>query len=84
MKKLSTLMFSILFFMANTSEAQTKKKIEKKIEKTPFVWEGANLYFLMTDRFNTSEKTDEIYFERNKPTGKLLSLIHISEPTRPY
>lgn len=71
MKKLSTLILLILFCIANNSKAQTKKKIEKKIEKIPFVWEGANLYFLMTDRFNTSEKTDEIYFERNKPTGKL-------------
>ncbi len=71
MKELSTLMLLILFFMANTSEAQTKKKIEKKIEQTPFIWEGANLYFLLTDRFNKSEKSDEIYFDRNKPTGKL-------------
>lgn len=64
-------MLLTLFCSANNSEAQTKKKIVKRVEKIPFVWEGANLYFLMTDRFNTSEKTDEIYFERNKPTGKL-------------
>jgi alpha-amylase len=71
MKKLSILMLLTLFCSANNSEAQTKKKIVKRLEKIPFVWEGANLYFLMTDRFNKSEKTDEIYFERNKPTGKL-------------
>ena len=64
-------MLLTLFCSANNSEAQTKKKIVKKVEKIPFVWEGANLYFLMTDRFNKSEKTDEIHFERNKPTGKL-------------
>ena len=64
-------MLLTLFCSANNSEAQTKKKIVKRLEKIPFVWEGANLYFLMTDRFNKSEKTDEIYFERNKPTGKL-------------
>ena len=66
MKELSTLMLLILFFMANTSEAQTKKKIEKKIEQTPFIWEGANLYFLLTDRFNKSEiqKIDDGYFEK--------------------
>jgi alpha-amylase len=71
MKKLSTLMLLILFFIANYSEAQTKKKVVKKAEKTPFVWEGANLYFLMTDRFNKSEKYSEKYILRNKPTGKL-------------
>jgi len=64
-------MLLTLFCSANNSEAQTKKKIVKRVEKIPFVWEGANLYFLMTERFNKSEKTDEIYFERNKPTGKL-------------
>ena len=60
-----------LFFITSNTEAQTKKKVVKKTEKTPFVWEGANLYFLMTDRFNKSEKSNEIYFDRNKPTGKL-------------
>ena len=71
MKKLSTLMLLTLFFIANNLEAQNKKKTFKKVEKTPFVWEGANLYFLMTDRFNKSEKSNEIYFDRNKTTGKL-------------
>jgi alpha-amylase len=39
--------------------------------KTPFVWEGANLYFLMTDRFNNGDKTNDVNFGRNKKTGKL-------------
>lgn len=64
-------MLLISFFISSISEAQTKKKIVKKVEKTPFVWEGANLYFLMTDRFNKSEKSNKIYFDRNKSTAKL-------------
>ena len=51
------------------------KKIEKipqesKIE-TPFVWEGANLYFLLTDRFNNGDPTNDVNFDRTKETGKL-------------
>ena len=47
------------------------KKIMKKSDKIPFVWEAANLYFLMTDRFNKGNAEKEIYFNRNKPSEKL-------------
>jgi len=39
--------------------------------KTPFVWEGANLYFLLTDRFKDGNDKKEIYFDRTKTAGKL-------------
>ena len=39
--------------------------------KTPFVWEGANLYFLLTDRFNNGDMSNDVNFERTKETGKL-------------
>jgi alpha-amylase len=40
-------------------------------QETPFVWEGANIYFLLTDRFNNGDTSNDINFERNKETGKL-------------
>nr|WP_244503438.1 alpha-amylase family glycosyl hydrolase [Flavobacterium caeni] len=42
-----------------------------KKSKTPFVWEGANLYFLMTDRFNNGDKSNDVNFDRTKKPGKL-------------
>ena len=39
--------------------------------KTPFVWESANVYFIVTDRFNDGDKTNDHAYNRNKPTGKL-------------
>jgi len=39
--------------------------------KTPFVWEGASVYFLLTDRFNNGDKSNDVNFGRNKKTGKL-------------
>ena len=42
----------------------------KKTE-TPFVWEGANIYFLLTDRFNNADPTNDVNFNRTKETGVL-------------
>lgn len=43
--------------------------VEKK--ETPFVWKNANLYFLLTDRFNNGDTTNDINFDRTEKTGKL-------------
>ncbi len=37
----------------------------------PFVWEGANIYFLLTDRFNNGNPDNDVSFERNEETGEL-------------
>lgn len=43
-----------------------------KVEKeTPFVWEGANIYFLLTDRFNNGNTENDVNFDRTNPTGLL-------------
>ncbi|KQB38505.1 alpha-amylase family glycosyl hydrolase [Flavobacterium aquidurense] len=39
--------------------------------KTPFVWEGANIYFLLTDRFYNGNPSNDINFNRTKTSGKL-------------
>ena len=75
MKKIA-LLFLIPLLLNTTSDfAQTKKakkaKSAVKPANTPFVWEGANLYFLMTDRFCNGNPTQETYLNRNKTTGKL-------------
>lgn len=38
---------------------------------SPFVWENANLYFLLTDRFNNADPTNDVHFGRTKKTGVL-------------
>lgn len=40
-------------------------------QEVPFVWEGANIYFLLTDRFNNGDTSNDVNFDRNKETGKL-------------
>ena len=39
--------------------------------KSPFIWEGANLYFLMTDRFNNGDKSNDVTFNRTKQAAPL-------------
>jgi len=64
---LSTLFLTILF----SSCSSTKMKETTENSKKPFVWEGANLYFLMTDRFKDGNHTKKTYLNRTKSAAKL-------------
>ncbi|WP_445453780.1 alpha-amylase family glycosyl hydrolase [Flavobacterium sp. 25HG05S-40] len=66
MKKISFLL--IVLLLSATTFAQKKTTTTPK---TPFVWEAANVYFIVTDRFNNGDKTNDENYHRNKPTGKL-------------
>lgn len=68
MKKILSAVLLILTLM--TTASKTKAQTSKP-EKTPFIWEGANLYFLMTDRFNNGDTTNDVNFGRTKTPGKL-------------
>lgn len=71
MKKYSKalLLLGLSIFASCTT---TQTVLEKKTtQKAPFVWEAASVYFLMTDRFNNGDKSNDINFDRNKTAGKL-------------
>lgn len=40
-------------------------------KKTPFVWDAANVYFLLTDRFNNGNRENDLNFDRTDSTGVL-------------
>jgi alpha-amylase len=68
MKKLllfSAALLSLLFASCSST------KTSKIASKTPFVWENANVYFLLIDRFNNGDKTNDKTYNRNKTTAKL-------------
>ncbi|MBS1535918.1 MAG: alpha-amylase [Bacteroidetes bacterium] len=74
LKKITLLFIGLMLLQPVMNTAQTHQKKSAKTHaksKTPFVWEGANLYFLMTDRFCNGNPKKEIYFNRTKPTAKL-------------
>lgn len=69
MYKLTIALFSVMAIFACNEEKKQENIMND--QETPFVWEGANLYFLLTDRFNNGDTSNDINFERNEETGKL-------------
>ncbi|MEL6945021.1 MAG: alpha-amylase family glycosyl hydrolase, partial [Bacteroidota bacterium] len=43
----------------------------KEVATQPFLWENAQIYFLLTDRFNNGDVNNDVNFERSKETAKL-------------
>ena len=69
MKKIIALLFSIIFFFSCAKKNQ-KESLESKV-KVPFIWNAANVYFLLTDRFNNSDTSNDINFDRIDEAAKL-------------
>ena len=67
------LLIVITFFMASCKETNNKEMTaEQKTDlKTPFVWENANLYFLLTDRFNNGSVENDEQYERGHDAATL-------------
>lgn len=61
----------MLFISVMILSCNNKNDVVKEISKTPFIWESANIYFLLTDRFNNGDTTNDINFDRVSETGKL-------------
>lgn len=67
MKKHIVILLTILIFF----NCEDKKDVLPEKPQMPFIWEGANIYFLLTDRFNNGDTSNDINFDRTKETGKL-------------
>ena len=57
------------------SSCQNKVKEASSDESTAqtpyFNWEGSTIYFMLTDRFNNGDLTNDVNFDRTEPTGVL-------------
>jgi len=69
MKKILLILVSIIALGSCTNKKESVT-INSNIE-APFVWENANIYFLLTDRFNNADTLNDVNFNRTKPTAKL-------------
>ena len=69
----TTYIFSISFLLLLSCEKAPKNEIieSSTSQKTPFVWENATVYFLLTDRFNNGNSQNDLNFNRTKKTAKL-------------
>ena len=68
MKKL--LVVLIAFGLVGCEEKK-QKTVTSQIKEAPFVWEGATIYFLLTDRFQNGDTSNDVNFNRNEPAGTL-------------
>lgn len=76
MKFLSTLILILFSISCNTlssgdEDSGTEGTTVISRSDTPFVWEGANIYFLLTDRFYNSDSSNDVNFGRTLETGDL-------------
>ncbi len=51
--------------------ALAKDTISLQTKMAPFAWEGANIYFLLTDRFKNGDTLNDVNFDRTDPTAPL-------------
>jgi len=72
------LLFLIAFFALSCEKEKTDEntRADESVEAgvkpgTPFDWRGANLYFLLTDRFNNGNPENDLNYERTLPTATL-------------
>lgn len=72
MKKLAVFIILSAAISCNTMEKKDQDTTVPEIaENTPFVWEGANIYFLLTDRFNNGDPSNDVNFDRTMETATL-------------
>ncbi|THD67484.1 alpha-amlyase [Robertkochia marina] len=71
MKYKSVLLILISIITLSCKSEIKKQSLEKKSAATPFLWESANIYFMLTDRFNNGDPANDVNFERNEKAGPL-------------
>ncbi|WP_299777881.1 alpha-amylase family glycosyl hydrolase [uncultured Formosa sp.] len=60
----------ILGIMITGCQNKTDKSIEKKVE-APFEWDAATIYFMLVDRFNNGDTSNDLNYGRDQETGVL-------------
>ena len=77
MNKLLMLTIVSMAISCNTQGKKNENQVDKTDEITrsqsnsPFIWEAANIYFLLTDRFNNADPSNDVNFDRTLETAKL-------------
>jgi len=70
----NALIFSLLFILAGTGVISSCRNVQAHGENDSpslFTWNGANVYFLLTDRFFNGNPNNDVNFDRTGETGLL-------------
>ncbi len=73
--KYAALLIGVILIVSGCADkqkdiAETETVIESTV-KLPFSWEAANVYFLLTDRFNNGDPSNDVNYGRTKETAVL-------------
>lgn len=71
MKKINLLLIIIFSVFNCQNKAEKKTVSEEKKEFLPFSWNAANVYFLLIDRFNNADKSNDLAYGRKKDAATL-------------
>jgi len=65
--------FSLFSCFTDSSKTSNKEELAKKNTKqeTPFIWDAANVYFLLTDRFYNGNTENDLNYGRTKEAAML-------------
>jgi alpha-amylase len=70
MKTSSTILLLIALFFSNACNAP-QRTTGRQSGNAPFLWENANIYFLLTDRFFNGDPNNDVNFGRSRETATL-------------
>jgi len=73
MKKILSAFIIIATLSCNTFVSKEETAVNEAASENPvpFVWGAANIYFLLTDRFNNADPTNDVNFERTADAAVL-------------
>ncbi|MEO9953448.1 alpha-amylase family glycosyl hydrolase [Nonlabens sp.] len=62
---------TLILLVTSCKETANKEIAQVEEEQAYFDWSAANVYFLLTDRFNNGDRSNDSLIKRNEKTGKL-------------
>jgi len=73
MKNIYLFILIAIFTSCSTPESDTNAKTQEST--APFMWENATVYFLLADRFNNADSTNDMNFGRKQDGAPLRSFM---------
>ncbi len=71
MKNVALLSIYLLLLFLSGCQEKENNTLKTAQQEKPFVWEAANMYFLLTDRFYNGDTANDTNFDRTKETAVL-------------
>ena len=65
------LIFGLTLLLMITACKESNQEIVTAAPEVPFYWENASIYFLLTDRFNNADTSNDVNFNRSLETAPL-------------